>query len=223
MPQLDIKLLEENTRFWENRYRNNNIQWHIDDVNPMLFKHLKTLIPSVTGEVGEGSKADSNPKKIFIPLCGKTKDIPFLLSLGHEVFGVESFSAAIEELNYDHNLELKFDQQKSLYESEDGRLKIYCGDFFTCPIEDFEPFDCIWDRGSFIAVDYHFREAYVEMMKRAVALGTGIHNYINNHNSYIFYQYFIKICTILIYVGHKFRYLLQTVRYDKTVYPGPPR
>jgi len=137
MPQPDIKMLEENTKFWERRYLDNKIEWHINDVNPMLFKHLKTLIPSsVYGEVA--NKADANPKKIFIPLCGKTKDIPFLLSLGHEVFGVECFSAPIEELNEEHDLGMSLNSQKSLYESVDGKLKIYCGDFFNCPIETWD-------------------------------------------------------------------------------------
>ncbi len=104
----------------------------------MLFKHLKTLIP------------DSKPKKIFIPLCGKTKDIPFLLSLGHKIFGVETWKLGIEELNTEHKLGLKLNAENKLYTNEDGRLKIYCGDFFTCPIAKWGPFDVIWDRGSFI-------------------------------------------------------------------------
>jgi thiopurine S-methyltransferase len=169
MPLIDTSLLEENIKFWENRYKNNKIEWHINEINPMLLKHLRTLIPTSAEE----PKTVSNSKKIFLPLCGKTKDIPFLLSLGLEVFGVESVASAIVELGEENGLDIKFDPINSIYHTADGRLQIYCGDFFTCPIEKFGPFDCVWDRGSFIAIDYPLRELYVDVMKRALNHGTG--------------------------------------------------
>lgn len=112
-------------------------------------------------------------KKVFIPLCGKTKDIPFLYNLGHEVFGVESVASVVEELNSENNLGMTFDPERALYQTEDRRLKVLLGDLFKCRIEDWGPFDCVWDRGSFVAIDYPLREAYVGVMQKALNYGSG--------------------------------------------------
>lgn len=88
---------------------------------------------------------------------------------------------------------------------------------FKCPIEHWGPYDCIWDRGSFVAIDYPLREAYVDVMQRALAINTG------KCMTYSWLSLNFKAKLLSIFAGHKFRYLIQTVRYDKALYPGPPR
>jgi thiopurine S-methyltransferase len=158
----DARILEENKNFWEKRYESNSLEWHIDDVHPQLRKYLSLLAPS------EGRK-----KKFFLPLCGKTKDICYLLSLGHEVFGVDCVKLAIDQLNEENNLGLKFDSEESLFYSDDRKLQILVGDFFTFPIEKWGPFDCVWDRGSFIAIDYPLRDPYIKVLQRSVNSNSG--------------------------------------------------
>lgn len=68
---------------------------------------------------------------------------------------------------------MTYDPETSFYRNPDGRIKIYCGDMFKWRIEEWGPFDCIWDRGSFVAMDYPLREAYFSVMKRAVGYGSG--------------------------------------------------
>ena len=156
-------LIGDPVKFWVSRYTNKAIDWHIEDVNPHLKSYLSIF-----------QKEKKDPQKIFIPLCGKTKDIPYLLSLGFEVFGVEGVAQAVEQLDAENNLGLKFDPVDSVYGTEDGKLKVFCGDLFKCPIEKWGPFDCVWDRGSFIAIDYSYRELYSELLKRSV-VQTGDH------------------------------------------------
>lgn len=177
--------LEPHVQYWKTRWEENKIGWHIDDVNPNLINFLGRLTNS------------STTKKIFVPLCGKTRDIAYLLSHGFEVFGIEGVRQAIEELDKENSFNLKFNEKELLYHTQDNRLQIYAGDLFKCPIEKWGPFDFIWDRGSFIAMEYPFRPAYKEMMQRSLR---------NSNSKY-----------------HDFRYLLETVRYEKSKYPGPPR
>jgi len=188
LPMSEVQV-KENLKYWENRYKTRCFQWHIDQVHPQLLKYLGELT-----NLGEGKQESL---KFFVPLCGKSKDIPFLLSLGFEVFGIEVVASVIQEFSKENDIELEFDEGKHLYSSKDGKLKIYCEDMFKCPIEEYGPFDCIWDRASFIALDYAFRPAYMDVVKRSVAHGIGS--------------------------GHKFRYLIQTVKYDKNNFNGPPK
>jgi hypothetical protein len=49
----------------------------------------------------------------------------------------------------------------ALSQNTDGRLKIVCGDFFALTPEVLGgTVDCVWDRGSFVAIDVVQREKY---------------------------------------------------------------
>lgn len=145
-----------NVNYWADRWAQEKIGWHRADVSKQLIANLPKLCD------------DGASKTFFIPLCGKTVDIPFLYAQGHKVFGVEAVPKAIEDLSEEHSLGLKFNSALSTYATDDGRVIIYCGDIFTCPFNKFGPFDCVWDRASFIAFEYPFRSAYKEMMQRSL-------------------------------------------------------
>jgi len=51
--------------FWHQRWEENNIAFHKSEVNPFLVKYLKQF-SLVVGN------------RIFLPLCGKTLNIPWL-------------------------------------------------------------------------------------------------------------------------------------------------
>jgi len=70
---------------WIKRWEEKNIHFHEESVNSLLIKHFKTL----------QLKHSSN---IFVPLCGKTLDISWLLMLGHNIVGVELSEIAVKEL-----------------------------------------------------------------------------------------------------------------------------
>ncbi len=48
--------------FWKDKWENNIIGFHLSEVNPLLVKYYEQL------------NLDTNAR-LFIPLCGKTKDI----------------------------------------------------------------------------------------------------------------------------------------------------
>ncbi|KAG4080713.1 hypothetical protein HA402_013243 [Bradysia odoriphaga] len=178
-----------NVNYWTDRWAQEKTGWHRSNVSRQLIENLPKLCDNVVS------------KTFFIPLCGKTVDIPYLYAQGHKVFGVEAVAKPIEELNEEHSLGLKFDAASSTYATDDGGIVIYCGDIFTCPFEKYGPFDCVWDRASFIAFEYAFRPAYSEMMQRSLKVkkegATG--------------EY------------HNFKYLMETLEYDREQFSGPPR
>ncbi|MCO2550454.1 hypothetical protein FA329_25805, partial [Pseudomonas aeruginosa] len=62
--------------FWHARWANNQIGFHLDEINPYLMRHLSRL----RLQAGE---------RILVPLCGKTLDLAWLAAQGLEVLGVE--------------------------------------------------------------------------------------------------------------------------------------
>jgi len=178
-----------NVNYWADRWVQEKIGWHRLNVNKQLIDNLPRLC------------GDNVSKHFFLPLCGKTVDIAYLYAKGHRVFGVEAVPKAIEDLNAEHLLDLKFNSVSSTYETDNGKIKIYCGNIFTCPFENFGPFDCVWDRGSFVALEYKFRDAYKEMMQRSLKIkepgASGLYN--------------------------NFKYLMETLDYNRDKFSGPPR
>ncbi|MCK5830452.1 MAG: hypothetical protein KAH20_09130 [Methylococcales bacterium] len=64
------------TDFWLERWKQNQIGFHEEQINDHLINYWKMLNISLES-------------KVFVPFCGKSKDIIWFLSQGHEVMGVE--------------------------------------------------------------------------------------------------------------------------------------
>jgi len=156
------KCSKEEVQFWKIHWDEKPAFWHIDAVNKNLAKYFNRLVPN------SPSSPEDETRTIFVPLCGKTRDIAYLLSRGLKVFGLEGVKQAIEALDAENSFDLKFDKAQSIYYTEDRQLQIYFGDMYTCPIEKWGPFDFVWDRASFCAVEYSFRPSYKEIMQRSV-------------------------------------------------------
>ena len=77
--------------FWHQRWGANEIGFHQEQGTPLLKAHFSKLNLAV------GSR-------VFIPLCGKTKDIAWLLAQGVHVIGAELSELAIEALFADLGL-----------------------------------------------------------------------------------------------------------------------
>lgn len=71
--------------FWHGKWARNEIGFHRSEANPLLVAHLDSL----------GLKPSA---RIFLPLCGKTLDIGWLLSNGFQVIGAELSEAAVVQL-----------------------------------------------------------------------------------------------------------------------------
>ena len=77
---------------WINRWENNKIGWHAEQVNRHLIKYLDKF-DLLAGEF------------IFVPLCGKTNDMLFLLEKDLKVIGVEMSNLAIEQFFSENQLD----------------------------------------------------------------------------------------------------------------------
>jgi len=71
--------------FWHERWKLNQIGFHIDNTNPLLTNHI-------------GKLNLSKNSRIFLPLCGKTLDIAYLLDQGFSVVGIELSEVAVTAL-----------------------------------------------------------------------------------------------------------------------------
>ena len=104
---------------WEGEWKKGNTSFHLPEVNPKLLNNLDILL----GGCEPTSSEKQQQKTVLLPLCGKTRDLVHLHSLGHNVIGCEWIEQACNEFFSENNIEFT----KSPLEGVDGSLYTVSG------------------------------------------------------------------------------------------------
>jgi len=138
-----------NSDFWHDKWKNNKLGWHLDDVNPILVNHINKL-------------SLSKGNRILVPLCGKTLDIAWLLSQGFNAIGAELSFKAIDELFINLNIKPKISKIKNLTLYSTDNLEIFVGDIFDIDTELLKDIDAVYDRAALVALPKDMRPKYTK-------------------------------------------------------------
>ncbi|MDT8437387.1 MAG: thiopurine S-methyltransferase [Wenzhouxiangellaceae bacterium] len=142
--------------FWHERWRENRIGFHRDEVHPALMQHW--------GEV-----AGSDHSAVLVPLCGKSPDLHWLAESGHPVFGVELSPLAIEQFFDEAGFPARRIDYGGLPAWQAGRVCLVEGDFFA--FQPPSPFGLCYDRAALIALPPTLRGKYLEHLAMLLAPG----------------------------------------------------
>ena len=135
------------TNFWQQRWEKNDIAFHTSEANPLLVKYFKEL------SLAKGSR-------IFLPLCGKTLDIAWLLSQGYRLAGAELSEIAIKQLFMELGVEPKISEIDNLYHYSAENIDIFVGDIFNLSSQMLGLVDAIYDRAALVALPAEMRDRY---------------------------------------------------------------
>lgn len=133
--------------FWHQRWADNNIAFHADEVNPALIRHLDTL------SVEKGGR-------VFVPLCGKTLDIGWLLEQGYQVAGAELSPTAIDQLFAQLRMQPAVTSVEDVTHYAGKGIDVYVGDIFHLTAELIGPVNAIYDRAALVALPAEMRRRY---------------------------------------------------------------
>jgi thiopurine S-methyltransferase len=133
--------------FWEQKWSENDIGFHESQVNPLLVEHFSQL-DLVKGQ------------RVFLPLCGKTLDIGWLLSKGFKVVGAELSELAIQQLFAQLEIKPKIIYLQYCRHYSANNIDIFVGDIFNLSSELLGPIDAIYDRAALVALPLALRERY---------------------------------------------------------------
>lgn len=136
-------------QFWIKRWQENDIGFHQERVND----YLQSWWGQLSVQQGEC---------VFVPLCGKSKDMLWLVEQGYKVIGVEVSSLALNDFFAENNLSPKLSEESGFRCYEVERLKIYNGDFFSLTAEHLKNVAAVFDRASLVALPPAMREQYSE-------------------------------------------------------------
>jgi len=141
-----------NNEHWIQRWKEKNIGFHEESINSLLVKHFKTL----------NLKHSSN---IFVPLCGKTLDISWLMMLGHNIIGVELSEIAVKELFEELYILPKISEENGMICYQNEGIRIFVGDIFKLNPIMVGKIDAIYDRAALVALPKDVRVKYTQHLR----------------------------------------------------------
>ena len=133
--------------FWHQRWEKNEIAFHESKANPLLVKYFHEL-------------ALAKGRRIFVPLCGKTLDIGWLLSQGYRVAGAELSQLAIEQLFIELGLQPDIEKVGNSERWSANNLDILIGDIFAVSRPMLGQVDAVYDRAALVALPESMRQRY---------------------------------------------------------------
>jgi len=133
--------------FWHQRWEKHEIAFHESEANPLTTVHFNEL------SLAKGSR-------VFVPLCGKTLDISWLLSNGYRVAGAELSQIAIEQLFMELGLQPEISTVGEVEQWSAKNLDLFVGDLFALSRKMLGPVDAIYDRAALVAFPEDMRNRY---------------------------------------------------------------
>lgn len=135
--------------FWLQRWANQEIGFHLSEANVLFTRHFHAL-------------SLSQGQRLFLPLCGKTRDIHWLLSQGYQVAGAELSELAVKQLFEELDIQADVTQHGDLLKYSGPDLDIFVGDIFALTAEYLGGVDAVYDRAALVALPEPMRERYTE-------------------------------------------------------------
>lgn len=143
--------------FWHERWENNQIGFHQQEIN----SHLQRFWPQL---------ALPEKSRVFVPLCGKSRDMLWLRQQGHPVLGVEISPRAVADFFAENDLDPQVSEVRDgLQRWAVDDLEILCGDIFVLQPQDVSDCRGIYDRASLIALPPVMRPDYARQIARLFA------------------------------------------------------
>ena len=133
---------------WESRWQEGRIGFHLPEVNSYLLRYFDKLLTQDT-------------ESVFVPLCGKTLDLPWLARRTKKVVGIELVHKAVQEFFKENKLTHSIQKSGKLNLFSNDNIDLFQGDFFDLNKAQTSPFEAIYDRASIVAFDCSERQRYV--------------------------------------------------------------
>ncbi len=143
--------------FWHNRWQTNQTGWHERAVNPLLIAHFPSL------HVSPG-------RRVFVPFCGKSLDLGWLLSQGYAVAGAELSELAVTQLFVELGMEPTISKVGTHKHFRGERVDIFVGDLFDLSYDVLGPVDAVYDRAALVALPEAMRVQYTAHLKSLTSL-----------------------------------------------------
>lgn len=146
--------------FWLERWQNNEIGFHAEQVQAALLKHWPEL------GVPQGAR-------VLVPLCGKSLDMIWLTGQGLHVAGVELSAIAVRDFFAEHAITPKVREDSGFEVSAAGAIELWCGDFFALKAREIKA-EAAYDRAALVALPPSMQQRYADKMAELMPAGSKV-------------------------------------------------
>ena len=133
--------------FWHDRWATGRTGFHEGTPNALLVEHA-------------GALGLDSGDRVFVPLCGKTRDVGWWIEQGHPVVGAELNEGAVRELFSELGLDPEVTDDGPLRRFEAGDLVVFVGDVFDVTAERLGDVGAVYDRAALVALPPDMRARY---------------------------------------------------------------
>ena len=145
-------------QFWHERWRDGNTPWH----RAAPSERLTTCFGKLPVAAGV---------QVFVPLCGRSVDMRWLLERQYRVLGVELSEVAARQFFDDHGLRINACERHGLPALEAPGIQILCADVFALTAEHLAEVAVVYDRGALVALDDADQARYAGMLCERLPAG----------------------------------------------------
>ena len=134
--------------YWLQRWEREETGFHKHEINSYLRQHWQAL------HLAPGSE-------VFVPLCGKSRDMSWLSEQGYPVLGVELSAIAVQAFFQESGRTPQYIAGERFDRYETDGIRVRCGDFFALGKDDLSNVKAVYDRAALVALSPETRELYV--------------------------------------------------------------
>ncbi len=145
--------------FWINAWREGRTGFHQRGINPNLKRYFPLL------DVTPGDA-------VLVPLCGKSRDMAWLVEQGARVVGVEIAELPIREFFEERGLLPEVATSGWFRRYQSGGYTLFHGDVLDLAPDDVAEVTAVYDRAALIALPPEVRQHYAEKISHVVKPGT---------------------------------------------------
>lgn len=136
-------------KLWKKAWAENQIDFHRSSINPLLQTYWPMLdLP--------------DHANVFVPLCGKSLDMNWLLSQGCRITAVETSPIAVAAFFQANQQTPYIVRQGNLTRWHTEQIDIYCGDYFNLNSCDLTDVTAVYDHAALQAFSPEMRPRYVK-------------------------------------------------------------
>lgn len=144
--------------FWHQKWKNNEIGFHREEINEFLQKYYPL------------DQLSSTPK-VFVPLCGKSIDMLWLNQRGAHVVGCELSLLACQQFFAENNLSVDTYESDEFVQLKHNSIELLSGDFFKLGFSELGNIDFCYDRAALVALPPELRIQYAQKMAELLPTG----------------------------------------------------
>ena len=145
--------------FWHQKWNKGEIGFHLSEANPLLVGYFSAL------GLEQGAR-------VFLPLCGKTLDIAWLMADGYHVLGAELSPIAIQDLFESLHLTPVTHQLGDVTHYSAPNIDIFVGDIFDVSPAMLGRVDAVCDRAALVALPDDMRLRYAKHLMALTGVAT---------------------------------------------------